>query len=378
MLLTKHKSLIILTIISIPTILFFFLQIQTTTRTSPQNESTTISHNSCITTPTPLLSSSQTLPATTLINKDNDKTLSITIVSGGNRTTSDETTLLIKSILLNHVGNTQIELNIATDLYNMNFLIENVFNRIKVYRTQLNVNFKIVNLTRIDEECNELKIPIVHHSGKWGMVKLFLDKVFDTVKRTIFVDTDMVFGTNPDLLFSEFDKFKEETLFSWTREPNWESKGPNHVCSCIFLWDMKKTRKVNYLKEFAIPASIEIFGFDEKTQQISKEKRNGSDQDFLFALNKMKPNFFNELDPSWNLANCQNFFGVPSRSRSADRTTHFMGAIHFNCAGNTYDDWKGWEWVKEYLIWYRWDWFSRPYENNKDLGKSIIIKHSFY
>ena len=185
----------------------------------------------------------------------------------------------------------------------------------------------------------------------------------------------MVFGTDPALLFSDFDKHDTATIFSWTREKNWQQTGPNTVCSCIFLWDMKKSREMNLMKLKGKDAAIKIFGFDQKTQKVTASRRNGGDQDFFYALNKIYPEMFNELHESWNLANCQNFFGVPARLTEPDKTNNFMGALHFNCMGNKYDDWKGWEWVRDYLKWYRWEWFSRPYGIYKLAQPVIIINH---
>ncbi|RNA32960.1 glycosyltransferase family 8 [Brachionus plicatilis] len=237
---------------------------------------------------------------------------------------------------------------------------------------KLMINFKIVDLQEIKTKCDNLKIPIVHHSGIWGMSKLFLDEMFPFTNQSIFIDSDMILGTDPFYLYKEFEKFKKETIFSLTRQKNWTKKGPNFICSCIFLWDMEKSRKINFLKEKMFPAAQKVFGFNEKENYFSLKKRTGGDQDYIYAMNYIYPDYFNEIDHSWNLCYCFRFSGVQSRSKTKDSSGLFFGAIHFNCLKNKYTDFKGWEWVIEYLKWYRWDWLGLTNSKN-NLGQKIVI-----
>lgn len=87
------------------------------------------------------------------------------------------------------------------------------------------------------------------------------------------------------------------------------------------------------------------------------------DQGIFYATNKIFPFFFLEMDDSWNLSYCFRFLNVSSKSLTKDSTDKFLGAVHFNCLKNKYEDFKGWEWLVDYYKWYRWDWISTPFKN---------------
>ncbi|RNA21538.1 glycosyltransferase family 8 [Brachionus plicatilis] len=237
------------------------------------------------------------------------------IFQSGMRTTSEETVLLIKSILLKRTSN--IVLNIATD------------EESKIFLKRIFENEMVVAYPRLTERCDNLKIPIVHHPGLWGMSKLFLDEIFPATKKTIYIDTDMILGSDPILLYNDFKNFDDETIFSLTRETNWK-KGPTHICSCIFLWDMEKSRNTHLLKKKGLIAAKTVYGYEKNNKYFTVKNRHG------------------ELNSSWNLSNCRKFFGVKPRNKHNDRSGLFFGAIHFNCLGNNFTQFSGWEWI--YLL----------------------------
>jgi hypothetical protein len=284
-----------------------------------------------------------------------EETVSFTIVSGGLKYTQSETIILIKSILLH--CSTPVELNIVTEDESKQYLIEKVLSELKVLKKSLTVNFVILNLEWVKELARRTQIKIRHHSGEWGIAKLYLPHVLPSVRRTIFIDTDMIFLTDPILLWNQFRTFSSNTILMWHKP-----SGPttNHICSCIMLWDFEKSRQSKWESEIA-PAAFKNFlkPFPDGTYN---SQLGGGDQDFLWALDRFRPDMFGYFGLEWNIQNCRNFFGVNPKSLQRDNSNLFPGAIHFNCMKNSYSDFKGWEWVVDYMTWYRWDWLSTPYE----------------
>ena len=139
---------------------------------------------------------------------------------------------------------------------------------------------------------------------------------------------------------------------------------------------MKRTRETKWLHTFGMPSYAKIFGvfsggdakdFEGKPLKTGKhwkvDGRGAGDQDYMYAINMVHPKKFNKIDHSWNLTYCRKFWNVQPKSKTPDTTPYFFGAIHFNCLNNDVTDWRGWEWMKNYLEWYRWDWFSKPYQH---------------
>ena len=294
---------------------------------------------------------------TNIISNNEDK-IEITLISGGIKITKTETVLLLKSIFLQRTS--FLILNIATDNESKTYL-DKIFSELIDVKPKFKINFKIIDLNLIKKKSIEAKIPIIHHSGLWGITKLFLDQLFPEVNLTIYIDTDMVFGTDPILLYKNFLLFNDKTVFSWTREQNWINRGNSFVCSCIMLWNMTRSREIEFIKKASF-AALNIYGKDFTNGLISKKKLKRGDQGVFYALNKIFPLFFLKLDSSWNLSFCRGFFGVSSKSHKIDLSGNFLGALHFNCLGNNYTDFKGWEWLINYYKWYRWDWINKPYK----------------
>jgi hypothetical protein len=283
----------------------------------------------------------------------------ITIVSGGIKYTQTETSLLLKSILLHQ--STDLEFNFLCDEESKNYLIKTVLSQLKSLKKKVKFNFVVPNLEWIKEMAKKTGIKIRHHSGVWGISKLFLPHLFPETKRSIFIDTDMILFTDIKLAWNEFQKFTPETMIAW---PVDTYSDPNNVCSCIMLWDFERSRELKWEKELAPAAFRHYLGmFNDGTYS---NKWGGGDQDFLWAIARYRPELFRVLPRTWNLAHCQKYYGV-----SAERSNSnlFPSVVHFNCMSDQLHPNDRWSWAVEYLRKLQWAWFSRPYEDIS--GKNV-------
>jgi hypothetical protein len=296
-----------------------------------------------------------------------EETISFTIVSGGLEYTTNETVILIKSILIQ--CSAPVELNIVTEVDSKHFLINNVLRELKLLKKSLTVNFVILDLMWVKELARKNNIKIRHHSGEWGIAKIYLPHILPSVGRTIFVDTDMIFLTDPLLLWKKFSSFDSNTIIMW-HKPSGDTT--NHICSCIMLWDFERSRQSMWEIEIA-PTAFKKYlkPFPDGTYNAGG---GGGDQDFIWAIAKLRPDMFQYFGLDWNIQNCYEFFGVHPTSLQRDNSKLFPGAIHFNCMSNAYNNFAGWEWVVNYMIWYRWDWLSTPYEMDNQEATNVEQK----
>ena len=82
--------------------------------------------------------------------------------------------------------------------------------------------------------------------GIAGLMKLFIHEILpDTVKRSIFIDTDAFFISDPALLWQQFDHFGADIAISMPSHPDQSSvewHNANKICSCIMLLDLDRLR----------------------------------------------------------------------------------------------------------------------------------------
>jgi len=80
-----------------------------------------------------------------------------------------------------------------------------------------------------------------HHSGAFGMLKLFLPFMLHDHDDIVIVDTDMVFLQDPILLWDEFEKFDNDQLYAM---PLHAFNNSGNMCACVALYRTKLIRAV--------------------------------------------------------------------------------------------------------------------------------------
>ena len=100
-----------------------------------------------------------------------------------------------------------------------------------------------IPLDRIANVLLSWNATIVHHAGYYGAAKFFLPDILPGVRRTMFLDTDMVAGTDLCQLWDEFDLFDEHTLLAL---PLLKDRQYDSHCSCVGLADLEKMRHAGW------------------------------------------------------------------------------------------------------------------------------------
>jgi hypothetical protein len=241
---------------------------------------------------------------------------------------------------------TDLEFNVLCDEESKNYLIKTVLSQLKSLKKKVKFNFGVPNLEWVKEMAKKTGIKMRHHSGVWGISKLFLPHLFPETKRSIFIDTDMILFTDIKLAWNEFQKFTPETMIAWSVDTY---NDPNNVCSCIVLWDFERSRELKWEKEIAPVAFRHYLGmFNDGTYS---NKWGGGDQDFLWTIARYRPELFRVLPRTWNLTHCQKYYGVSAETPHSDL---FPSVVHFNCMGNQLDPNDRWSWALECLRKLQW------------------------
>jgi len=214
-----------------------------------------------------------------------------------------------------------------------------------------------------------------HSAGVPGLMKLFIHEILpDTVKRSIFVDTDAFFITDPLLLWKQFDLHKEETAIAMPTHP--EQSAPewhnaSKICSCVILLNLDRLRNLRlmdsstYREDSSLPALSppafrEMFGPPGDDGHYQGVKLG--DQGYWWAIVSFRPDIFEHLSFDWEVSSC--LLGSYGTSLGHDdaneedelavqihtwQTVHqgqvvLPKLLHFNCLGGTdrYYEWSGW------------------------------------
>lgn len=150
-------------------------------------------------------------------------------------------------------------------------------------------------------------------------MKLFIHEILpDTVKKSIFVDTDAFFISDPLLLWQQFDKFAPETAISMPSHPDQQSDiwlNANKICSCVMLLDLEKLRVIRLmdssvyraaddgLSAFSPPAFEALFGPPDTETGKYKDVWLG-DQSYWWAIISHRPDVYMHLSYDWEISSC--------------------------------------------------------------------------
>ncbi|EIN06715.1 hypothetical protein PUNSTDRAFT_72884 [Punctularia strigosozonata HHB-11173 SS5] len=254
-----------------------------------------------------------------------------------------------------------------------------------------------------------------HYSGIYGLMKLFIHEILPpTVKRSIFVDTDAIFISDPTLLWRRFDAFdpwesadKPGTALSMPTHmdqstPDWHDA--SKICSCVMLMDLEKLRKLRLMDSehyrsdshndgrgaLSPPAFVSMFGPPSPETGHYENVKLG-DQGYYWAIVAGRPDIFKHLPIEWEVSSClQDMYGTGAelgddavseedetqRMINTANTAHANEAIlpkflHFNCLWGTehWYEWEGWadpsnsltrRWLStvKHHVAYKWIWLN--------------------
>ncbi|KAL3854049.1 hypothetical protein ACJMK2_013331 [Sinanodonta woodiana] len=225
---------------------------------------------------------------------------------------------LIKTLVL-HAKRTDLFLHILTG-NGSDYEIRKILNAIPDIPVQLKYELVTLNTDFILDETLKINLRITHHSGVWGMSKLYMYQIFNNVDKCIVLDTDIVFGTDPAFLWDLFMDQEDQQLISMRITNDMTESYMSN--SGLMLQDFSRMRQMTFTKFYQ--ASV---------KWVCSKVTVCSDQEVLFGLFKTNGSYlFRTLPVSWNLELCHDFFRFSFESY-LDRQGRFFGGAHFNCAG---------------------------------------------
>lgn len=150
-------------------------------------------------------------------------------------------------------------------------------------------------------------------------MKLFIHELLPPhVRRSIFVDTDAFFISDPLLLWREFEYFGPETAIAMPSHPDQHSavwRDANKICSCVMLLDLGRLRALrlmdsslyaedkNGLKAMSPPAFEALFGKPDPATGKYRDVWLG-DQSFWWAIVRYRPGIYKHLSYDWEISSC--------------------------------------------------------------------------
>jgi len=312
------------------------------------------------------------------------------IVAGTGETDGvDEAIVLLNSILL--LSSMDIDLYIITDKRGVSEFTK-MFEQISSTRVQINVSLIEHDPVWTANLSYSINVnPYRHHSGAWGMTKLWLPlhPALKSLDFAIIVDTDMVFLVDPAELYDERpDRYihrminPDPTLANWAYMmplvPPGQEKAPKNICSCVVLTNLNYIRKAGLVPQAfssALSARPEWKQIVKVSNSIQQKRRlynvpNG-DQGIYFALWEQNPDLIRPLDWKWNRDKCHKYnraLDTPDAS-----TPHIpVNMIHRNCFGsNIRKRWRADPGDPYFTFFYRFKWLWHDYSWHKPGNKGF-------
>ncbi|KAL3855004.1 hypothetical protein ACJMK2_014236 [Sinanodonta woodiana] len=238
-------------------------------------------------------------------------------IAAGNADVVMELEPLVKTLLL-HARRADVFLHILTG-NGSDKAIKTMLSNIPDSHVKFTYELLSLNTDRIYDLALHIHVNITHHSGVWGMSKLYMYEIFNDVDKCIVIDTDIVFGTDPEFLWDFFlDQEEQQVISMRITKDMTESRMSN---SGLMLQDFKRMRRIHFSKFYL--GGVEL---------VCRVLSVCSDQDVLFGVFKNNGSYlFSTIPESWNLELCHDFGGF-SFDRYADPHGRFFGGAHFNCA----------------------------------------------
>lgn len=172
-------------------------------------------------------------------------------------------------------------------------------------------------------------------------MKLFIHEILPTsVKKSIFIDTDAFFISDPVLLWQHFERLNPNVAVSLPGHadqsaPEWHDA--NKICSCIMLLDLERLREVRLMDSsiyradpegpsaLSPPAFLAMFGPPGPEGHYEGVKLG--DQGYWWAIITHRPDIYEHLSFDWEVSSClldmyMTGLGHDDASESDELATH--------------------------------------------------------
>ncbi|KDR81366.1 hypothetical protein GALMADRAFT_239225 [Galerina marginata CBS 339.88] len=286
-----------------------------------------------------------------------------------------EGALLIKSILLYNSQPSDIHIicdEKAEELLRTRFsLVEHPPHHVRVwfYRPSWQ--------SMLDRVKREGSINTDHSAGLPGLMKLFIHEIIPpTVKKSIYIDTDALFISDPTLLWNVFATLNTSTAIVMASHPEQDAPEWHHaskICSCVMLLDLEKLRDQRLMDSSIyrdlgdFPAlSPEAFRFKYGLPGGDGKGRYDNvrlgDQGYWWAIVDYRPDIFEPLSFDFEVTSClldtyltglgnelispeqELSYQIHTKDTPQEGRVVLPKLLHFNCLHGTdvYMDWSGW------------------------------------
>ncbi|KAF5391878.1 hypothetical protein D9757_001635 [Collybiopsis confluens] len=255
-----------------------------------------------------------------------------------------------------------------------------------------------------------------HDSGIPGLMKLFIHEILpSSIKKSIYVDTDAIFISDPTLLWNV--PLKPTTAVSMSYHPDENSPmwhNASKICSCVMLLNLEMLRQVrlmdsnsyhvvkddSYPSALSPPAFRAMYGEPDQNGYLNVKL---GDQGYWWAIVENRPDIFEPLSFDFEVTSClmdTYSTGLGDDGRSEDdelpRQSHTKGTqqegilirpklLHFNClyGVDVYMEWDGWSNPEEYVTkrWgpavsyhhgYKWIWLNQGVQSRT--GRMVDVR----
>ncbi|KAF9557668.1 hypothetical protein CPC08DRAFT_736666 [Agrocybe pediades] len=263
----------------------------------------------------------------------------------------------------------------------------------------------------LDRVAREGSIQTDHSAGLPGLMKLFIHEIIPrNVKKSIYVDTDAFFISDPALLWDTFDTLRPSTAVVMASHPDQDSPEWHHasrICSCVMLLDLEKLRTM-HLMDSSIYREMKISALAPEAFRAMYGEPGGDgkgrydnvrlgDQGYWWAIVDHRPDIFEPLSYDYEVTSClldTYLVGLGNELISMEdelshqihlKDTPQQGKVvlpkllHFNCLHGSpvYLEWPGWSdpsngltqrWgsAVSYHKGFKWIWLNKGRKYNPD------------
>ena len=198
--------------------------------------------------------------------------------------------------------------------------IKSIFQRFRTDQV-LTVEIFLVNVKDILAWCDEIHLQVIHHSGHWGAVKMFVPWLLPHHDRAIVLDTDLLFVTDPVRLWDEFETNGKDWLY---KMPIKNMDHPSNMCSCIKLIEIRKVRlESDYYPAVFQKALARHPEWKDPNSSIDHYLAPHGDQGVYYAMIQSNKTLVAPLAAFWNTDRCHNYYNAFGGGQA--------GILHQNC-----------------------------------------------